>query len=370
MWRTNRWPKFPVLRAGPEAWNRRVQVGKTLVEFLDELYFAENKGWGFKSRCLMWIGPYFPGSDPASRERIALEQANHESNVKVVVLGEDPAARQLTTALMKGEIPWTVTTFDYVAGRWTLTGVREPCTGPPAWNQEPRLRIMIFAPGDALTEEVDDDDLAADAGDGDGQQPDDPKDDEPGDGVPPDEPEDETHDEAGDATEYPGQEGSAMLGVELRTDGSEPPVQESPKRQISEEVVVGPFQLSNDVGDHPACVSDASQDFDKQLTVQPPGQEIVLSPSSEVEDDDVVVERCGPPAVEGAEKARLLSEGHQVIPSKWVDTIKNIHEINGPDFKPIYKARLVSCGNFESGNKEEIRCDTPTSEPRVTSGAV
>ena len=102
--------------------------------------------------------------------------------------------------------------------------------------------------------------------------------------------------EAGNATEYPGQEGSAMLGVELRTDGSEHPVQESPKRQISHESVVGPFQLSNDVGDHPACVSDASQDFDKQLTVQPPGQ-IVLSPTSEVEDNDVV-ERCGPPVVE------------------------------------------------------------------------
>jgi hypothetical protein len=59
----------------------------TSVELLDELYFAENKGWGFKSRCLRWIGPYFPGSDPASRERTALEQANHESNIKVVVLG-------------------------------------------------------------------------------------------------------------------------------------------------------------------------------------------------------------------------------------------------------------------------------------------
>ena len=42
---------------------------------------------------------------------------------------------------------------------------------------------------------------------------------------------------------------------------------------------------------------DASQDLDKQLTVQPPGQEIVLSPSSEV-DDDNVVERHGPPVVE------------------------------------------------------------------------
>lgn len=42
---------------------------------------------------------------------------------------------------------------------------------------------------------------------------------------------------------------------------------------------------------------DASQDLDKQLTAQPPGQEIVLSPSSKVEDDKVV-ERHGPPVVE------------------------------------------------------------------------
>lgn len=68
-------------------------------------------------------------------------------------------------------------------------------------------------------------------------------------------------------------------------------------------------------------------------------------------------------AVSGAEKARLLSEGHQAIPSKWVDTIKNIHEMNSPDLKPVYKSRLVSCGNFESVNKKEIRCDSPTSEP-------
>ena len=77
------------------------------------------------------------------------------------------------------------------------------------------------------------------------------------------------------ASKASGQEGSAMLGVELSVDGSETPVQKNPQRQISDESVVGPCQVSNDVGDHPACVSDASQDFDKHLTVQPPGQEIV-----------------------------------------------------------------------------------------------
>ena len=68
--------------------------------------------------------------------------------------------------------------------------------------------------------------------------------------------------------------------------------------------------------------------------------------------------------VSGAEKARLLSEGHQVIP-KWVDTIKNIHEMNSPDFKPVYKSRIVSYGNSENVNKEEIRCDSPRSEPHL-----
>ena len=59
--------------------------------------------------------PLFPGSDPACRERTALEQASHESNIKVVVLGDDPTPRQFATELLKGEVPWTVTTFDYVA---------------------------------------------------------------------------------------------------------------------------------------------------------------------------------------------------------------------------------------------------------------
>lgn len=59
--------------------------------------------------------------------------------------------------------------------------------------------------------------------------------------------------EAGNATEYPAEQNSAMLGVELPVDGNKPQVQEKPQRQISNESVVGPFQLSNDAGDHPAC---------------------------------------------------------------------------------------------------------------------
>ena len=43
------------------------------------------------------------------------------------------------------------------------------------------------------------------------------------------------------------------------------------------------------------------------------------------------------------------------IPSKWVDTIKNIHEKHKPDYVPDFKSRLVSCGNFEDA-------DAPTSD--------
>ena len=52
-----------------------------------------------KACCLRWIGPYFSGSDPASRERTALDQANHESNIKVVVLGDDPAPLEANAKL-------------------------------------------------------------------------------------------------------------------------------------------------------------------------------------------------------------------------------------------------------------------------------
>ena len=58
------------------------------------------------------MGPYFLGSDPASRERTALEQTNHESNVKIVVSGGDPTPRQISTELVKREMPWIVITYE------------------------------------------------------------------------------------------------------------------------------------------------------------------------------------------------------------------------------------------------------------------
>ena len=48
------------------------------------------------------------------------------------------------------------------------------------------------------------------------------------------------------------------------------------------------------------------------------------------------------------------------IPSKWVDTIKNIHEKHKPDYVPEFKSRLVSCGNFEDA--KGVRTDAPSSD--------
>ena len=48
------------------------------------------------------------------------------------------------------------------------------------------------------------------------------------------------------------------------------------------------------------------------------------------------------------------------IPSKWVDTVKNIHEKHKADYVLEFKSRLVSCGNFEDA--EGVRIDMPTSD--------
>ena len=62
----------------------------------------------------------------------------------------------------------------------------------------------------------------------------------------------------------------------------------------------------------------------------------------------------------GKELSDLLEAGHVPIPSKWVDTIKNIHEKHKPDYVPEFKSRLVSCGNFEDA--EGVRTDAPTAD--------
>ena len=63
--------------------------------------------------------------------------------------------------------------------------------------------------------------------------------------------------------------------------------------------------------------------------------------------------------LKGKELSDLLEAGHVHFPSKWVDTIKNVHEKHKPDYVPEFKSRLVSRGNFEDA--EGVRTDAPTS---------
>ena len=56
----------------------------------------------------------------------------------------------------------------------------------------------------------------------------------------------------------------------------------------------------------------------------------------------------------------MLETGHGPIPSKWLDTIKNIHDKHNSDYVPEFKSRLVSCGNFEDA--EGVRTDAPISD--------
>ena len=63
---------------------------------------------------------------------------------------------------------------------------------------------------------------------------------------------------------------------------------------------------------------------------------------------------------EDAEK--LIAEGHQCIPSKWVDVDKNqfMKGRGDQEYVPKFKSRLVSCGNFEVS--EGLRSDSPTAD--------
>ena len=64
--------------------------------------------------------------------------------------------------------------------------------------------------------------------------------------------------------------------------------------------------------------------------------------------------------VVGKEKDELVQAGHEVIPSKWVDVNKNDHLLGTSQYVPKFKARMVSCGNFE--HSHGLRSDSPTSE--------
>ena len=60
----------------------------------------------------------------------------------------------------------------------------------------------------------------------------------------------------------------------------------------------------------------------------------------------------------------LVAEGHQIIPSKWVDVDKAQYKKGrDPNYQPQYKSRLVSCGNFECS--DGLRSDSPTADIEV-----
>ena len=62
--------------------------------------------------------------------------------------------------------------------------------------------------------------------------------------------------------------------------------------------------------------------------------------------------------------AELRRQGHRPVPTKLVLTDKHEHLVGTPSYQPKYKARLVSCGIFESFAEGDcVRSDSPTAEP-------
>ena len=58
----------------------------------------------------------------------------------------------------------------------------------------------------------------------------------------------------------------------------------------------------------------------------------------------------------------LLDEGHEIVPTRWVDVDRNAHKRRkgGPEVPPEYKSRLTGRGDLE--NLDGIRTDSPTAE--------
>ena len=47
----------------------------------------------------------------------------------------------------------TVTVYECINEEWTRVTGRVACTEAPEWNQESQTRILVFAPGDEVTED-------------------------------------------------------------------------------------------------------------------------------------------------------------------------------------------------------------------------
>ena len=125
------WPaywNFPVLRSGSEPWNRRVKVETLSEELLGSMYHAAvgTAGWSKKLRALRWIGPYYPGPGPEGRDMKTIEAANHETNIKVIVLeewGTNTKAGDKKTHITDKMVEqgWKCTVYDYVT-MWQMSG--------------------------------------------------------------------------------------------------------------------------------------------------------------------------------------------------------------------------------------------------------
>ena len=65
---------------------------------------------------------------------------------------------------------------------------------------------------------------------------------------------------------------------------------------------------------------------------------------------------------------RLIAEGHQCIPSKWVDVDKNqfMKGRTDQEYVPKFKSRLVSCV-FAVGRRSRVHnCTVRTSHPHIS----
>ena len=48
----------------------------------------------------------------------------------------------------------------------------------------------------------------------------------------------------------------------------------------------------------------------------------------------------------GQQLQQLLDEGHQLIPSQWVDVEKNAHLLNTERYERAHHSRMVACGDY------------------------
>ena len=63
--------------------------------------------------------------------------------------------------------------------------------------------------------------------------------------------------------------------------------------------------------------------------------------------------------IRGKELHDLISQGHKIIPTQWIEVDKNSHLKQSGEYKgPEFKSRLVACGQFEDAS--DLRTDSPT----------